>query len=501
LRALTLAIAPHARWLSDPEGRLGLDALAGHGCIEGGAAALRGRCVLLISQGQLPSVLAAIELDGIARRLLLLPPDVAAQHLPAIIEQAAVDVIVSAGSLPSLAPATMPVVACHRRPLVATGTTTPREIETEWVLFTSGTTGRPKMVVHTLASLTGPLDDGATAPSGAVWSTFYDVRRYGGLQILLRALLGGASMVLSAAAEPVGDFLARVAAGGVTHISGTPSHWRRALMSPALRRIKPAYVRLSGEAADQAILDRLREQFPAAGLSHAFASTEAGVAFDVRDGQAGFPVAFVDQPGAPAELRVIDGVLQIRSNRTALRYLGSPGRDLADTAARHSGARRPRFVIAGRRGPIAAQVITAGRPVAQRRAGQVRLMRLLPSLADPLRDWRVCRVVQPAMPFRRDGAGLRHRRIHHPAPHPMPGAAALFLEIAVADGIPAHRAATEIGENAGGEGHANSYRQRPQAGPGRDPSRLGAPYFVGQAAAHREIEASHRAHSVVSLRL
>jgi acyl-CoA synthetase (AMP-forming)/AMP-acid ligase II len=137
-------------------------------------------------------------------------------------------------------------------------------------------------------------------------------------------------MVLSAAAEPVGDFLARVADGGVTHISGTPSHWRRALMSPALRQITPAYVRLSGEAADQAILDRLHEQFPAAGLSHAFASTEAGVAFDVRDGQAGFPVAFVEQAGAPAELRVTDGVLQIRSNRTALRYLGSPGRDLAD---------------------------------------------------------------------------------------------------------------------------------------------------------------------------
>ena len=43
-----------------------------------------------------------------------------------------------------------------------------------------------------------------------VWGTFYDIRRYGGLQILLRALIGGASLVLSDPGEPVADFLARL---------------------------------------------------------------------------------------------------------------------------------------------------------------------------------------------------------------------------------------------------------------------------------------------------
>ena len=73
----------------------------------------------------------------------------------------------------------------------------------------------PKIVVHTLASLTGPLDDGLV-PTDAVWSTFYDVRRYGGLQILLRSLVGGGSMVLSQADELVADFLIRVGQCGVT---------------------------------------------------------------------------------------------------------------------------------------------------------------------------------------------------------------------------------------------------------------------------------------------
>src|SRR5256885_17142285 len=100
---------------------------------------------------------------------------------------------------------------------------------------------------------------------------------------LFRSALSHGSLVLSSAAESPADFLARAAAAGVTHISGTPSHWRRALMSGAAARISPRYVRLSGEIADQAILDSLRRAFPQAIVAHAFASTEAGVGFEVRD--------------------------------------------------------------------------------------------------------------------------------------------------------------------------------------------------------------------------
>ena len=104
----------------------------------------------------------------------------------------------------------------------------------------------------------------ASPADGAdVWGTFYDIRRYGGLQIYLRAVCGGASLVLSNAGEPVADHLARLAADGVTHLSGTPSQWRRALMTvPAVEALAPRYVRLSGEIADQAVLDSLRTAFP-----------------------------------------------------------------------------------------------------------------------------------------------------------------------------------------------------------------------------------------------
>ncbi len=161
-----------------------------------------------------------------------------------------------------------------------------------------------------------------------VWSTFYDVRRYGGLQILLRALVGGGSLVLSQGGEPVGDFLDRAGRLGVTHILGTPTHWRRVLMSPAFGALSPRYVRLSGEVADQAILDNLARAYPQARLTHAFASTEAGVGFEINDGLAGFPETLVGQSNNRTDLRIVDGSLQLRSARIASRYLG--GDALAD---------------------------------------------------------------------------------------------------------------------------------------------------------------------------
>ena len=62
-------------------------------------------------------------------------------------------------------------------------------------------------------------------------------------------------------------------------------------MSGEARRIAPQRVRLSGEIADDAVLAGLRALYPNAHVEHAYASTEAGVAFVVSDGRAGFPAS------------------------------------------------------------------------------------------------------------------------------------------------------------------------------------------------------------------
>jgi len=304
--------------------------LAGGSTLAAALEALRGRSVLIATHEQLPTALALVELDGVARRMVLCTPDLTPEQLAAVAASAQADAILleATRAAPARGAAGLDSLASY----VVTPRPVPGPIErraglaTEWILLTSGTTGMPKLVVHTLQSLGGALPTQTPAGRRSVWSTFYDIRRYGGLQIYLRAVLSGSPLVLSGSGEPAPDFLARAAAAGVTHISGTPSHWRRALMSGQAAMLEPEYVRLSGEVADQAVLDNLRAVYPNARIAHAFASTEAGVAFDVNDGLAGFPAAFVDAPAGEIELKVMDHTLRIRSGRNAARYLGAaPG--------------------------------------------------------------------------------------------------------------------------------------------------------------------------------
>ena len=318
-----------------PGAFLGFDAsvaladLASASSLSEPADSFHDRSVLIATREQSTAALALVELDGIARRIVLATPDVARAHLEAVVAMAEVDAVaVDAGRA---AEATLvPKHALVSTTLVPASVDRRARVPTEWVLLTSGTTGAPKPVLHSLESLAGALPR-QPAAGGSVWSTFYDIRRYGGLQIFLRAVLGGAPLVLSNPDEAPRAFLARAAAAGVTHISGTPSHWRRALMSGAAALLHPEYVRLSGEIADQGLLDNLRATYPKARIAHAFASTEAGVAFDVNDGLAGFPAELVGGEHAPTQIKVEDGVLRVRSARNANRYLGTGASALVDS--------------------------------------------------------------------------------------------------------------------------------------------------------------------------
>ncbi|MBF6571312.1 MAG: long-chain fatty acid--CoA ligase [Candidatus Binataceae bacterium] len=318
------------RSLRSADAAVRLGELASGSMLGGWHEKLRGRSVLITTRDQVVAAAALIELDGIARRLVLCPPELARKQFPYVIATAEVDACVSdleTGEIEApeikrsvvcgtaIAPA-----ACDRR----------ASHETEWILFTSGTTGVPKLAVHSLASLAGPIKRDPNRLAPPVWSTFYDIRRYGGLQIFLRAVLDGGSLVVSGAEEPIGDFLVRAAAAGVTHMSGTPSSWRRALMSPPAHQLAPRYLRLSGEIVDQAILDSLRDFYPGSTVVHAFASTEAGVAFEVHDGLAGFPAEVIEQRGANVEIKIEAGSLRIRSTRAASGYLGDTSGTLAD---------------------------------------------------------------------------------------------------------------------------------------------------------------------------
>jgi acyl-CoA synthetase (AMP-forming)/AMP-acid ligase II len=315
------AAAPQSAVFATASAKLTAKEVFGRCHLGGDPALIGNRSVVVATRSQASAALALLSLDGVARRLVLVPPGLGTAALEQVMARAEAEVVVCEreswqplfSSWPCL---TVDPQGCAEAAAPQGG------LATEWVLLTSGTTGVPKLVVHRLATLTGAMASRAASPP-AIWGTFYDIRRYGGLQAFLRAILGGGPLVLPDPEETPEEFLTRASELGLDYLSGTPSHWRRALMGRALAGLRPRCVRLSGEIADQVLLDRVRERFDKARIVHAFASTEAGVAFEVTDGHEGFPANVLENTGTPVELKVKDGTLRIRSPRTALRILGT----------------------------------------------------------------------------------------------------------------------------------------------------------------------------------
>jgi len=292
---------------------------------------LRRRSVLITARDQLATALALVELDGISRRLAICPPDLSSKQLTWVCESAGIDAIVSDYEAPI-----EHENSCERWHIDCCAGMKPVDHmpvgheRSEWLLLTSGTTGAPKILAHDLQSLTASTKVDNYSERPVVWGCFYDIRRFAGLQVFLQATLGGGSLVLAGGDESLEGYLARLIAHSATHISGTPSQWRRVLMSPLAKRLAPRQLTLGGEIVDQAILDGLRSFYPNSRITHIYASTEAGVGFAVNDGLEGFPASMVGSRRGGVEAEVEDGSLRLRSGRAANRCVGGDGSAVQD---------------------------------------------------------------------------------------------------------------------------------------------------------------------------
>lgn len=182
---------------------------------------------------------------------------------------------------------------------------------TRWVLYTSGTTGEPKEISHTLESLTRTVVPGSG--DSFVWGLLYDPNRMAGLQVLLQAILSGAEVVAPSQLDSLTERVGQLVDEGVNAVSATPSLWRQILQLSTSRDWELRQITLGGEIADQRVLDALASRFPSARIVHVFASTETGAAFSVRDGRAGFPAHYLDDPPRGIRLEIRDEILHVFS--------------------------------------------------------------------------------------------------------------------------------------------------------------------------------------------
>src|SRR6185437_14811129 len=83
------------RRLSAQHASVRLDELKRGTCLGAPIEELQGRSVLLLMRDPLAAGVALIELDGVARRLILCPPDLDLEYLPQVIATGEVDTVAS----------------------------------------------------------------------------------------------------------------------------------------------------------------------------------------------------------------------------------------------------------------------------------------------------------------------------------------------------------------------------------------------------------------------
>lgn len=222
------------------------------------------------------------------------------------------------------------------------------------LLLTTGTTGVRKGARHDWARLAAAVR--VPAGADARWLLAYDLSQFAGIQVLLHVLASGATLVAPATKRPR-EAIAEMRRHGVTHVSATPTFWRLLAGSidpETAAGLAITQVTLGGEATPESLLERLRELFPAARISHVYAGTEFGSVVSVCDGRAGLPASVLERPDdADAQFRILEGELEIRSRVGMLGYYGE-----ADHAAgwQHTGdlveLRGDRILFVGRRSEI-----------------------------------------------------------------------------------------------------------------------------------------------------
>lgn len=193
------------------------------------------------------------------------------------------------------------------------------DIETQWLLATSGTTGTPKLLSYSLSALCATSKSDIDKGKEFVWGLCYDLNRFAGLQVYFQAVSSGSTLIIAESNSSITETVKLFSGNGVNAMSATPSYWRKILMSSISKDLMLKRITLGGEISEQSILNALKIKFPDSAIVHIYASTEAGVGFVVKDGKSGFPVDYLNSADdSSIQMKIINEHLWIKSARGAV---------------------------------------------------------------------------------------------------------------------------------------------------------------------------------------
>ena len=149
----------------------------------------------------------------------------------------------------------------------------------EITIFTSGTTGQPKKVVHSIDTLTRSVRLGDKY-KGQVWAYAYNPTHMAGLQVFFQAFENQNTLV-NVFNMQRSEVYHKISEYQITHISATPTFYRLLLpFEDSYQSVQR--VTLGGEKSDNHLYDNIRKIFPNAKINNVYASTEAGSLFAAK---------------------------------------------------------------------------------------------------------------------------------------------------------------------------------------------------------------------------
>ena len=267
-----------------------------------------GEVVALIGDFDPQSILMLLQL--IDKNVILVPltKDTKSQH-EYFFEQALVDVVVEGNSVKRLQNKKKHKFVEYLRLKQHAGL----------VLFSTGTTGRPKAILHDLTQFMKRFE---TPRPTLRTLNFLLFDHIGGLNTLLHTLFNKGTVV-APKSRSVEDILATSAEQQIEALPTTPTFLRMMLMSGLIPDSVPDSLRIityGTERMDQPTLDALCELLPNVDFRQTFGMSELGI---VRVKSKARNSLFMKIGGEGVETRVRDNILEIRSKTRMLGYLNA----------------------------------------------------------------------------------------------------------------------------------------------------------------------------------
>lgn len=162
----------------------------------------------------------------------------------------------------------------------------------EITIFTSGTTGQPKKVVHSVQTLIRAVRIGDKY-SNQIWGYAYNPTHMAGLQVFFQAFMNTNTLV-NIFNKTRAEVYAQIEVNGITHISATPTFYR--LLLPYEKAYDTIQrITLGGEKSDKKLYESIEKIFPNAKINNVYASTEAGTLFAAKGDCFQIPIAIRDK--------------------------------------------------------------------------------------------------------------------------------------------------------------------------------------------------------------